>query len=174
MPVSLVRFVYMRKLMLLAVLLNGLLAHAQQGYTFNRISTDDALGLSSNAVYCTYQDKKGYIWVGTANGLQRFDGSKFVGFGNSNPGSTLLPVSDLVQIIPDENGMLWLFFGSRLEVGLFDPISFRYHTVPIKTSKPIPARSGMKLWKDSQQNLYLVIWKFGILRYNKNKHSFSD
>lgn len=174
MPVPLVRFVYMRKLMLLAVLLNGLLAHAQQGYTFNRISTDDALGLSSNAVYCTYQDKKGYIWVGTANGLQRFDGSKFVSFGNSDPGSTLLPISDLTQIIPGENGMFWLFFASRFEIGLFDPVSFRYNTVPVTPSKPIPARNNMKLWKDSHENLYLIIWKYGILRYNKVTHSFSD
>ena len=47
---------------------------AQRGFTFNRISTDDGIGLSSNVVYSIYQDKKGFIWTGTANGLQRFDG----------------------------------------------------------------------------------------------------
>ncbi|HEX4877340.1 MAG TPA: two-component regulator propeller domain-containing protein [Chitinophagaceae bacterium] len=164
----------MKKLLLIVFLVVAIASYGQQGYTFNRISTDDALGLSSNSVYCTYQDKSGYIWVGTANGLQRFDGSKFISFGNSNPSAAQLPVSDLSQIIPGENEKLWLFFGPLLQIGIYDPVKFQYEIVPVKTSRPIPARSGMRLWKDSKNNMYLSIWKYGILRYNKEQKTFSD
>lgn len=49
---------------LLALLWMGLYAPAQQGFTFNRISTDDGIGLASNVVYCTYQDKKRFYMGG--------------------------------------------------------------------------------------------------------------
>jgi len=55
--------------------------HAQRlVYSFNRISMDDGIGLQSNKVYSLYQDRNGFIWLGTSNGLQRFDGGKFVTF----------------------------------------------------------------------------------------------
>ena len=49
---------------------------AQENYTFTHLNTDD--GLSSNDVRCLYQDYKGFMWIGTANGLQRFDGGRRV------------------------------------------------------------------------------------------------
>lgn len=151
----------------------SLCVKAQQGYTFNRISTDDAVGLSSNTIYCTYQDEKGYIWVGTANGLQRFDGSKFVSFGSSDPRGQGLPVSDLAQILPAGQGKLWLFYRSRQEAGLLDPTSFQYQVIPIQPAGPVPARSSMRIWKDSKGELYLVISGYGMLRYNRARNSFS-
>lgn len=50
----------------------------QQGFAFTHINIDDGMGLASNLVTSFYQDKRGFIWIGTANGLQRFDGSKFI------------------------------------------------------------------------------------------------
>ena len=43
-----------------------------QGFAFNRITTSDGKGLASNLVQCLYQDPRGYIWVGTANGFATF------------------------------------------------------------------------------------------------------
>ncbi len=165
----------MIKLLLTTALLScTIVVYSQQGYTFNRISTDDALGLSSNSVFCTYQDKHGYLWVGTANGLQRFDGSKFIRYNNSAPGDSYPPVSDLQQILPDGNGSLWLFYGARKEIGIFNPSTLRYQPITIQTANPIPARSSMRVWQDKKGNIYLSIWKYGILRYNKKKNSFCD
>ena len=145
----------MIKLLLTTALLScTIVVYSQQGYTFNRISTDDALGLSSNSVFCTYQDKHGYLWVGTANGLQRFDGSKFIRYNNSTPGDSYPPVSDLQQILPDGNGSLWLFYGARKEIGIFNPSTLRYQPITIQTTNPIPARSAMRVWQDKKGNTY--------------------
>jgi ligand-binding sensor domain-containing protein len=119
----------MKRLLLITAILYSCQLCGQNGFTFNRISTDDGLGLASNVVYCTYQDSKGFIWVGTANGLQRFDGSKFITFGRSNPQDKFLPISDLTQILDAGNGKLWLFFSARMEIGLFDPVKFAYTIV---------------------------------------------
>src|SRR6478735_9035444 len=79
-----------------------------QSFTFNRFTTEDGLGLSSNVVNSLYQDEKGFIWVGTANGLQRFDGRKFIQFNIIKPGSDILPDARLYQILPADSGKLFL------------------------------------------------------------------
>ena len=48
---------------------------AQSSLRFGRISVDK--GLSQSTVYCTYQDSQGFIWVGTEDGLNKYDGYTF-------------------------------------------------------------------------------------------------
>ena len=44
-----------------------------------RYYTDNS-GLSSNTIQCLYQDDKGYVWVGTADGLDRFNSYDFTNY----------------------------------------------------------------------------------------------
>jgi Signal transduction histidine kinase len=53
----------------------GKLSMAQQQILFRKYSVVD--GLCSNTVWCISQDAKGYMWFGTKNGLNRFDGYEF-------------------------------------------------------------------------------------------------
>ncbi len=46
-----------------------------QEFIFNHLTARD--GLASNFVYSLWQDPKGYLWIGTENGLQRYDGYQF-------------------------------------------------------------------------------------------------
>lgn len=48
---------------------------AEMYYYFDHVTTKD--GLSSNTIHCTLQDKTGFIWVGTRDGLSRYDGNSF-------------------------------------------------------------------------------------------------
>jgi signal transduction histidine kinase/ligand-binding sensor domain-containing protein len=147
---------------------------AQQGFTFNRISTEDGIGLASNVVYCTYQDAKGFLWVGTANGLQRFDGSKFIQYSAGKENRITLPVSDLTQIIPAGNNALWLCFPNKREIGIFDLSSFQYRVVPIHPRKIAVPGAGFRMWKDSRGEVFLTIFHYGILHYNKKENAFVD
>ena len=45
---------------------------AQEKYFFEKLSVSD--GLSNSVVLCTYQDRLGYLWIGTMDGLNRYDG----------------------------------------------------------------------------------------------------
>ncbi len=125
---------------------------AQAGYSFTQLTIDD--GLASNDVHTLHQDQKGFIWIGSVNGLQRFDGSKFVNFFLSGKkGSDPLPVSTIEYIVPGANGTLWLYFPELREVGVFDPYKFIYRKIPIEPKKPIPPRINARLWKDSKENI---------------------
>lgn len=157
---------------LICFLLYTVSSTAQEAYTFTQLTTDD--GLASNDVRALYQDQKGFIWIGSANGLQRFDGTKFINFTlNNKKDSDPLPVSLLEYIIPDKSGSLWLYFPELREVGVFNPVKFTYKKVSIIPNSPIPARINALLWKDSRENIYLTIQPIGVLKYDTKKNAFT-
>lgn len=158
-------------ILLLFFLKNAL---AQQSFAFVHITTDDGMGLASNLVTSLYEDEKGFIWVGTGNGLQRFDGSKFIEISTSKAGKDNLLHSRLSQIIPTDSGKLILASFTLRKFGLFDPATFIYKTIPIRSSKKISPRSEYRLWKDSHGEIYLTVQNYGILHYNKKENLFAD
>ncbi len=160
----------MKKLLLpiIPVLLFTNLATAQWAYPFNRIGTEDGIGLASNVVYCTYQDSKGFIWVGTANGLQRFDGSKFIQISSGRANRVLL-VSSLTQILPADSNNLWLCFPEKQEFGLFNTTTFTYTSVPLKPSNLLMTKNQFKMWKGFGDEVFLSINDHGILHYDKKR-----
>lgn len=62
-------------------------------------------GLASNNCYYILQDKKGFIWIATDNGLSRFDGTNFQNFTIEDG----LPDTQILQIKEDKQGRLWFF-----------------------------------------------------------------
>ncbi len=95
--------------------------HAQRlNYAFNHISTDEGTGLRTNKIYSLFQDEKGFIWLGTANGIQRFDGGKFVSFDPRGTKGNPLPAVAIEQLLPAGNGKIWLAAKSKREFGIFD------------------------------------------------------
>ena len=164
----------MKKLVLFFIL-NCVLtaAHSQrEGYAFLKISKEDGLGLASNVTYTIHQDKQGFIWVGTANGLQRFDGNRFISYGTSKPNKENLPIADLHQILPVGKQKLLLNFASQGKIGLFNHASLMYETIPIVSNEAIPAKSNMRLQQDSKQNTYLTINGVGLFRFDSLKKAF--
>src|SRR5688500_6802143 len=73
---------------------------------FKRISTEQ--GLSQNHVLCIIQDSKGFMWFGTADGLNRYDGYNFKVYKNVIGDSTTLPNNYITTICEDSKGVLWI------------------------------------------------------------------
>ena len=141
----------------------------QNTYVFNRFSTAD--GLNTNKVKCVWQDPKGFLWVGSEVGIQRFDGRKFVSF--IGPESYQLPPSIGVdQILDAGNGNLWLLQGSQ--IGQFNTIDFHYTSVPIRSFGNIPPKSEFKLYVDSKNQVFLCASKYGLLWYDEKSKSFVE
>lgn len=107
-----------RSYITLFLLLCGVLLHGQhQDMNFDRITINDGLSLSS--VYCIYQDSKGFMWFGTEDGLNKYDGSNFVIY-NARPGDpNSLSYKWTEQIVEDKEGMIWL--GSTNGLTRLDP-----------------------------------------------------
>jgi ligand-binding sensor domain-containing protein len=86
-------------------LLCAALSHAQHLY-FETLNTRQ--GLSSNDISCVYEDKKGFIWVGTRDGLNKFDGRVFKKFRNNPTDSNSLSSNNVNAIIQDAQGIFWI------------------------------------------------------------------
>ncbi|PHI18660.1 hypothetical protein CEQ90_16910 [Lewinellaceae bacterium SD302] len=108
---------------------NELRAQLTQPF-FHHYST--ANGLPSSETYCVTQDRDGYLWFGTDNGVARFDGYEFKTYGLAE-GLTDVVVFNVVE---DSHGRLWfLTFSGRvfyLENGRFIPFAHNESLVEIK------------------------------------------
>lgn len=154
---------------ILLTLLPSLLLAQHRKYVFNRLSSKD--GLASNHVLSILQDQKGFMWLGTANGLQRYDGRKIVMFRPPPGDRNYLPAAPIKQIAEDINHHFWV--RTEQEVGIFDPVTFRYKKAIIKTDAEVPPRAERFLWMDSKGNIFLIITRLGVLAYNWNTNTFS-
>jgi ligand-binding sensor domain-containing protein/signal transduction histidine kinase len=76
----------------------------QSEYIINSWSTED--GLPQNSVTAIAQTSDGYLWLGTFNGLVRFDGARFVVFDPST--TPQLKSSRIVSLLADRRGRLWI------------------------------------------------------------------
>lgn len=77
-----------------------------QNIKFEHLNTQE--GLSQSNVNCIFQDSRGFIWVGTRYGLNRYDGYKFIVY-NNDPNNSLSISDDFVaDVTEDMNGDLWI------------------------------------------------------------------
>ncbi|WP_207515069.1 ligand-binding sensor domain-containing protein [Longitalea luteola] len=77
-----------------------------QPYYFKHYQVEN--GLSNNTVYCSIQDKKGFLWFGTKEGLNRFDGYRFKLFKSDNENYNLLKKDFIYCLFADDNDNLWV------------------------------------------------------------------
>ncbi|WP_353777178.1 two-component regulator propeller domain-containing protein [Winogradskyella sp. 3972H.M.0a.05] len=89
---------------------------AEKHYTFKRITTEE--GLSNNVVFDIHQDKGGYIWIATNNGLNRYDGYEVVSYFHSPKDSTSISSNVVRSIIEDQQEQLWI--GTKNGLDRFD------------------------------------------------------
>ena len=99
----------LHKLSLICVFFCFLYSSAAQetlNYTFTHYNTSS--GLLSNQVNTVVQDEQGYIWTGSTDGLQRFDGSRYKTFRHKKGDSTTIPSNPVWQLLVDKNKNLWV------------------------------------------------------------------
>jgi signal transduction histidine kinase/ligand-binding sensor domain-containing protein/AraC-like DNA-binding protein len=77
---------------------------AQQA-NFRHLSIDD--GLSQNAVYAILQDSRGFMWFGTKDGLNRYDGRNFEVYQHNPFDSTTISDAYVTKLLEDSRGNIW-------------------------------------------------------------------
>ncbi len=86
-------------------------------------------GLSFNIVNSINQDKNGFIWFATGNGLNRFDGINFRTFKSDSKDSAGIPDNYIQKLTKDENGGFWV--SSRKGLYSFDISTEQFKNHPI-------------------------------------------
>ena len=65
-------------------------------------------GLSQSSVFCLAQDHKGFIWIGTRDGLNRYDGYNFITYKTDPKDTNSLSNNEITVIHPDRHGDIWV------------------------------------------------------------------
>jgi ligand-binding sensor domain-containing protein len=94
---------FIRFLLLLCL---GVPAWGQSIQRFERLST--ASGLSQSTIFKIIQDRRGFLWFATADGLNRYDGHSFVIYRHDPGDANTLSGSDISTVIEDQEGNLWV------------------------------------------------------------------
>ena len=115
-----------------------------QRYNFKVYGEEE--GLKNLVVQTILQDRAGFLWVGTQNGLYRYDGNRFVAFSKSEG----LPNARVEALHESVDGTLWV--GTRF--GLARRIGDRFEPMAMNVAQGIASRSGIA--SDATGKLYLA------------------
>jgi len=97
------------RLLLSALVLCGLVQgtiHARSTSVFEHLTADD--GLSDNFIRCLLQDHQGFLWIGTGDGLNRFDGYEFAVFKPDPNVAGTLSHNTIHALFEDSRQRLWV------------------------------------------------------------------
>lgn len=156
---------YLIPILILIILIPGS-AHnsCAQGNTISFEHFSQENGLSNNIVQCCYQDLRGYLWFGTSQGLNRFDGYKFTQFLYTPEDSTSL-YGNLVRVIFEtregqlligtENGGLNLF---NRDKEVFSNVLARFQDPRLHTRSvnDVEEDQSGRLWVATDDGLLLL------------------
>ncbi len=122
-----------RAMFFIVLLLCGLRAFSQSKNNYKSISI--AEGLSQGMVFDILQDKEGFIWVATKNGLNRYDGYNFKIY-NNNPYDIHSVSSNLVtELFEDSKGRIWA--GTETAgLNVFDKTSGKFYRITNDANNP--------------------------------------
>lgn len=90
---------------------------------FTHLKTTDS-GLSYNCVHAIIQDSRGFIWLGTSDGLNRYDGMRFRTFHKNELGGNS---GFIVSLCEDDRGDIWI--GTDSGVVLYDAATDRFRAL---------------------------------------------
>ena len=143
--------------------------HARQMCSITKI--DNSAGLSSNNVKAICQDKFGFMWFGTKNGLNRYDGLNMyryncydsdLGRGNNNIGAIYY------REVADQ---LWL--GTDRGIYIYDMRTEKFHFLDVQTKEGISAEDWVaSINGDSDGNVWFLIPNQGVFKIKQGKMEF--
>ncbi len=125
-------------------------------------------GLSHNSVYCLLQDQNGYIWIGTQNGLNKYDGYSFEVYRSNGqtPSENGFVGKTISSLYEDRLGNLWV--GTRKQ-----GINFRSKSsdqfISLQSDSAFAAIKGFEIFdffEDKTGNIWIGTVGAGILKYN--------
>ena len=141
---------------------------------FQRLTT--VQGLSNNKVNCILQDSRGFIWFGTDDGLNRYDGQNFLVFNNKPGSPSGISGNIITDLHEDRAGILWIATAdggmTRYDYRLPPLSQFTQYRHSLADSNSIPDNIVNDILEDDQGYLWLATGTNAVLRFDKRTGRF--
>ncbi len=160
--------------LLLSLLLLSLLAptlvRAQAPLAFQRLTAED--GLVQNNVKALLQDRTGFVWIGTQEGLSRYDGVRFTAFRHASTDTTTLLHDYVYAVREDRAGFIWVVTNGGLS--RFDPRTERFRRYPYHAAQERNTVVMLDLYEDRAGRLWALTWDHGLLRLDPSTGRYTQ
>jgi ligand-binding sensor domain-containing protein/signal transduction histidine kinase len=130
---------------------------------FERLGVEH--GLSSNSVFGIHQDSKGFLWFGTEDGLNKYDGYHITTYRNNPLDSQSISVNNVPQIFEDRSGTLWIRGPNGNDLNRFDRTRERFRSYGSESLVS-------SIYDDEQGTLWFTTSGRGLLRYDEATDTF--
>ncbi|MDB5015369.1 MAG: response regulator [Mucilaginibacter sp.] len=138
--------------------------------SFEHLGTRE--GLSQINVNCIIQDSRGFMWIGTRNGLNRYDGYKFITYRYDSKNSNSLSNNMVSDIAEDQNGNIWVATQRGLNMYDRNTGSFVRYMHDNSNPKSISNNIINKLAYSTDNTLWITTQNGGLDSYNLKKKIF--
>jgi ligand-binding sensor domain-containing protein len=137
---------------------------------FDHLGMDQ--GLSLSLVRCIHQDSQGFMWFGTQDGLNKYDGYKFTTYRHDPEDITSLSDNSIYSICEDSDGILWIATDGGLNK--FDRAKEKFYRYQHQADNPHTLSSNklLSLCEDSQSNLWIGTLGGGLNKFHKAEEKF--
>jgi len=142
-----------------------------KGMKFDQISLEQ--GLSQSTVNAIIQDRQGFMWFGTEDGLNRYDGYNFVVYRNNPLDSSSVSDNRILALCEDNNGDIWIgtFRGGLNRYVRDEDMFIRYKHEP-SNPRSLSSNSVSAVEQDSTGVIWIGTWGGGLNRYDAKSDSF--
>ena len=144
---------------------------SSQDYNFKHININN--GLSQNAVFAIMKDSRGFMWFGTKDGLNKFDGYNFVIYQHNPFDSATLSANYITSLFEDSRGLIWVGTFDK-GINVYDRTKDVFHRIDLgKDGLSFRNTFEVKaINEDSQGNIWVATSGDGLFRIKINVESF--
>ncbi|NNF59584.1 MAG: hypothetical protein HKN04_15215, partial [Rhodothermaceae bacterium] len=154
-------------LLTLALVATSARGQSSPPFVFDRLHSAD--GLSHNTVQTIHQDRDGFMWFGTLDGLNRYDGYEFIVYRHHPADSTSLSSSIIRSLHEDEDGTLWVGTQAGLCRMSYGETAFACFT--LRPGSPSGSGNIFAMERDSTGTLWIGSAD-GLHRFDEPRHAF--
>lgn len=141
-----------------------------QDVTFRHLAVED--GLSQNTINCIYQDHYGFMWFGTQDGLNSYDGFKFTVYRSNPEDSSTLSHNWIWDVMEDDAHRLWIATWNGLSKYDRSLGTFETFLPDSSDASSISGTRPASLAKDLSGKIWVGIWGGGLNLLDPETGSF--
>lgn len=128
-------------------------------------------GLSQNTVFCLLEDRDGIIWMGTADGLNKFDGYDFKYYKHEFRNAYSISNNQINALYEDKSGKIWI--GTADGLNVFDKHTEKFTRLSTTKSPTLTSNDFItSIYEDSKGNIWITSQE-GLKLYNLKSKKFS-
>lgn len=141
----------------------GQIQAAGEHYYFRNLNIQN--GLSQNTVNAILQDSKGFMWFGTKDGLNRYDGLSFRKFKHDVNSERSLGNNFITSLYEDAAGSIWV--GTDVGLYIYYPVKDTFtHFTQLSEENTKIERAVSTITGDDAGNVWVAVESQGIFCYN--------